>query len=211
MRKIILLITLLASCNFAQWNTGAIKLGFFNPSATDGGFIIGFEGGKHIDKFISWTWSLDWFHQNYVDKKLISELDQYYPGAIGELNALRATTNIHDFPVMVGLTARFPMTKRSQFYISGSLGAEMMLINYRNFQNPIDDDFKAAFDFDWRIGVGAAFAISPRSEFFGELTYHESNPSWTYESDGYSYPKTILERSYDMSGFMARLGIRFFY
>ena len=31
------------------------------------------------------------------------------------------------------------------------------------------------------VGVGAAFAISPRSEFFGEITYHESHPSWTYD------------------------------
>ena len=29
---------------FGQWKTGAVKLGFFNPSATDGGFIVGFEG-----------------------------------------------------------------------------------------------------------------------------------------------------------------------
>lgn len=211
MKKVIAIVFLFTTASFSQWNTGAVKLGFFNPSATDGGFIIGVEGGQHIDRFVSWTWSLDWFHQNYVDKKLVSELDQYYPGAIGEVNELRATTNIHDFPVMVGMTARFPMTKRSQFYLTGSLGAEMLLINYRNFQNPMEDDLKAAFDFDWRIGIGAAFAIGPRSEFFGEISYHESNPSWTYESDSYYYPKTVLERSYDMSGVMARVGIRFFY
>lgn len=211
MKKIIMIIVLLTTGIFAQWNTGAVKLGYFNPSATDGGFIIGFEGGKHIDKFLSWNWSLDWFHTNYVDKKLVYELDQYYPGTIGEVNELRATTNIHDFPVMVGLTTRFPMSNRSQFYLSGSIGAEMLLINYRNFQNPMDDAFDAAFDFNWQISVGAAYAIGPRSEFFGEVSYHESNPSWTYESDDYYYPAAVLERSYDMSGFMTRVGIRFFY
>jgi hypothetical protein len=211
MKKIIITVFLLTTGIFAQWNTGAIKLGYFNPSATDGGFIIGFEGGKHIDRFLSWNWSVDWFHTNYVDKKLVYEIDQYYPGTIGEVNELRATTNIHDFPVMVGLTTRFPMTKRSQFYLSGSVGAEMLLINYRNFQNPMDDAFDAAFDFNWQISLGASFAVGPRSEFFGEVSYHESNPSWTYEDDNYYYPAAVLERSYDMSGFMARVGIRFFY
>lgn len=211
MKKTLFFVFILASLSSAQWNTGAAKIGYFSPSATEGGFIIGYEGGKHADRFLSWTWSIDWFHKNYVDKKLINELDQYYPGAIGELNELRATTNIHDFPVMLGLVARFPMSNRAQFYVSGGVGAELMLINYRNFQDPLDDDFDAAFDFNWRIGIGAAVAISPRSELFGELTYHDSHPGWTYESDGFDYPKSVLERSYNMSGFMTRIGIRFFY
>lgn len=211
MKRLIILLIVCSFNIFGQWNTGAVKMGLFNPSATEGGFIIGFEGGKHVDKFLSWNWSIDWFHKNYIDKRLVSELDQFYPGATGEINELRATTNIHDFPLMVGVTARFPMSNRAQFYATGSIGGEMLLINYRNFQNPMQDDFESAFDFNWRIGVGAAYAISPRSEFFGEITYHESHPSWTYESNGYNYPTSVLERSYNMSGFMTRVGIRFFY
>lgn len=211
MKKILVLFTLVTINIFPQWNTGAVKLGYFNPSATEGGFIIGFEGGKHFDKYMSWTWSIDWFHQNYVDKKLVSQLNQFYPGTNGEINELRASTNIHDFPVMLGLSARFPISSRAQFYVAGSLGAEMLIINYRNFQNPTNDEFETAFDFNWRVGVGAAFAISPRSEFFGEITYHESHPSWTYDDQNYIYPNSVLERSYDMSGFMTRVGIRFFY
>jgi hypothetical protein len=211
MKRLILICTLLTINVFPQWNTGAVKLGYFNPSATEGGFIIGFEGGRHFDKYMSWTWSADWFHRNYVDKKLVSELNQFYPGTNGELNELRASTNIHDFPVMLGLSARFPISSRAQFYTTGAIGAEMLIINYRNFQNPTNDEFETAFDFNWRIGVGAAFAISPRSEFFGEITYHESHPSWTYDDEEFYYPNSVLERSYDMSGIMTRIGIRFFY
>ena len=177
MKRIIILVALLSTIAIAQWKTGAVKLGFFNPSATEGGFIVGFEGGYHIDKLLSWNWSLDWFHRDYVDKELISELNQFYPGAIGEVNQLRASTNIHDFPLMLGMTARFPISNRSQFYATGSMGAELLIINYRNFQNPMDDEFEAAFDFNWRVGVGASFAISPQSEIFGEIAYHESHPS----------------------------------
>lgn len=211
MKRVILLFVLFTTLTFGQWKTGAVKLGFFNPSATDGGFIVGFEGGYHIDKLINWQWSLDWFHKNYVDKELVRELNEFYPVTIGEVNQLRASTNIHDFPLMIGMTARFPISNRSQFYTSGSIGAELLIINYRNFQNPMDDDFEAAFDFNWRVSVGASFAISPRSELFGEISYHESHPSWTYEDEDYIYPNSVLERSYDMSGLMTRIGIRFFY
>lgn len=211
MKRFIILFLFVQAVSFGQWKTGAVKLGYFNPSATEGGFIIGFEGGYHIDKLLSWQWSLDWFHKNYVDKVLVSELNEFYPGAVGEINRLRATTNIHDFPLMVGMTARFPISNRSQFYVTGSIGAELLVINYRNFQNPMDDNFEAAFDFDWRAGIGASFALSPRSELFGEISYHESHPSWTYEDDEFYYPNSVLERSYDMSGLMTRIGIRFFY
>jgi len=211
MKRIFLISAFLSINVFPQWNTGAVKLGYFNPSSTDGGFIIGIEGGQHFDKYMSWTWSLDWFNRNYVDKKLVSELNQFYPGANGEINELRASTNIHDFPVMFGISARFPVSNRAQFYATGSLGAELLIINYRNFQNPMDDEFEAAFDFNWRFGVGAAFAISPHSEFFGEITYHESHPSWTYDDNRFNYPNGVLERSYNMSGFMTRVGVRFFY
>ena len=137
MKRVILLFVLFTTLTFGQWKTGAVKIGFFNPSATDGGFIVGFEGGYHIDKLINWQWSLDWFHKNYVDKELVSELNEFYPVAIGEVNQLRASTNIHDFPLMIGMTARFPISNRSQFYTSGSIGAELLIINYRNFQNPM--------------------------------------------------------------------------
>jgi hypothetical protein len=214
MKKNIILFTVIISCIniFPQWGTGAVKLGYFNPSATDGGFIIGYEGGRFVDKHLSWHWGIDWFHRDYIDRKLVSEFNEFFPGAGGELNELRASTNIHDFPLMVGLTARFPMNNRSEFYVTGSVGAEVLLINYRNFQNPDEDDFEAAFDFNWRAGMGAAFALGPRSEIFGEISYHQSNPSWQYEIDGpIGFNKRVLERSYDMSGFMTRVGFRFYY
>ena len=211
MKKILIFFLLVSVNSFSQWSTGAVKLGYFNPSATDGGFIIGFEGGRHFDKYMSWNWSIDWFHSNYIDKRLVSELNQFYPGTVGEINELRASTNIHDFPLMLGLTARFPLNNRAQFYATGSIGAEMLIINYRNFQNPSEDEFETAFDFNWRVGVGAAFAISPRSEFFGEISYHDSHPGWTYEDNQNYYPNSVLERSYNMSGFITRVGIRFFY
>ncbi len=213
MKKSFLILSfLITSIASAQWGTSSIKLGYFNPSATDGGFIIGFDAGKFIDRNFSWNVSFDWFHKNYVDKRLVTELDNYYTGTIGTLNELRATTNIHDFPVMLNVIAKFPVNPRTQFYLTGGIGAEVLLINYRNFLNPEEDEFEAAFDFNWRLGLGASIGVGARSEVFTEISYHNSNPGITYEVESTElYPARVFERSYDMSGLMARVGFRFYY
>lgn len=212
MKKLIMFFLMLTGISSAQWGTSSVKLGYFNPSATEGGFIIGFDAGQFVDRNFSWNVSLDWFHKNYIDKRLVAELDNYYTGTIGTINELRATTNIHDFPVMLNIIAKFPLTQRSQFYLTGGVGAEVLLISYRNFLYPEEDDFEAAFDFNWRVGFGASLAVGVRSEVFTEITYHNSNPGSTYEVESTEfYPARIFERSYDMSGVMARIGFRFYY
>lgn len=210
-KQIIIFVLLITGISFPQWGTSSIKLGYFNPSATDGGFIVGFDAGQFVDKNFSWNISFDWFHNNYVDKRLVAELNNQY-GTSGTINELRAKTNIHDFPVMMNVIVKFPVNPKAQIYITGGLGAEVLLINYRNFQNPEQDEFQAAFDFNWRLAFGASFALGPRSEVFTELTYHHSNPGWEYEVEEFGgYPTRYFERSYDMSGVMARIGFRFFY
>lgn len=210
-KLIIVFIFLSSSISFSQWGTSSIKLGYFNPSATDGGFIVGFDAGTFIDRNFSWSFSFDWFNKNYIDKQLVAELNNNY-GTTGTINELRAKTNIHDFPIMFNVIVKFPMNPRSQLYLTGGLGAEMLLISYRNFQNPEQDELEVAFDFNWRMGIGASFAMGPRSEIFTELTYHHSNPGWQYEAEEFeNYTTRYFERSYDMSGFMARVGFRFYY
>ncbi len=210
-KAIIIFSLLLTSVSFTQWGTSSVKLGFFNPSATDGGFIIGFDAGTFIDKNFSWNFSFDWFQKNYTDKRLVAELNNFY-GTSGTINELRAKTNIHDFPVMFNVIVKFPMNPRSQIYLTGGVGAEMLLINYRNFQYPDQDELEVAFDFNWRAGMGVAFALGARSEVFTELSYHHSNPGWEYEVDETGFgQQRIFERSYDMSGIMARVGFRFYY
>ncbi len=212
MKKITLTFVLLFSVNaFSQWNSASIKLGVFNPQAVDGGFIIGYEGNHFFDNRLSLGWSVDWFHKNYVDSKLVGDFNQYYGGVDGTINELRAKTNIHDFPFMLNMTANFPVARFTKFYLTGGIGAEVLLINYRNFQNPDQDEIKGAFDFNWQIGMGILYEIGRRSDVFGELAYHNSAPSWTYEvTDNFGYTRTF-ERSFDMSGIMFRVGFRFYY
>ncbi|NWF90720.1 MAG: hypothetical protein HXY50_14825 [Ignavibacteriaceae bacterium] len=210
MKKLLLIVTLVFSVNsLAQLNSASVKLGFFNPSAANGGFIIGYEGGKIIDERLLFGWSIDWFHSSYVDKELVNDFNEAF--GFGEINELRAKTNLHEFPILLNFRAEFPMTPISKFYATGGVGVEFLLINYRSFQNPEDDEFKAAFDFSWRIGVGLLHRIGSRSEVFGQLDFHSSEPSWEYEVEDIVRGKRIFERSFDMSGMMARVGIRFFF
>lgn len=212
MNKIIVLLILIsAPALFSQLNRASIKLGYFNPTAADGGFIIGYEGGKIIDERLTFGWSIDWYHSNYVDKKLVSEFNQVYPIGIGQVNELRAKTNLHEFPILLNFRGEFPIAPLTRFYATGGVGIEFLLINYRSFQNPENDEFKAAFDFSWRIGAGLLYRIGSRSEIFGQLDYHSSEPSWEYEVNDQNLGKRIFERSFDMSGVMFRVGLRFFY
>ncbi len=210
MKRLILLLGIIMSTNlFAQLNCTSIKLGFFDPAASTGGFIIGYEGGKIIDEHLIVGWSIDWFHANYVDKKLVSDLNSAY--GFGEINELRAKTNLHEFPILANFRAEFPVAPMTRVYGTGGVGLEFLLTSYRRFQNPDDDQLKAAFDFSWRIGVGVLYRIGSRSEIFGQIDYHSSEPSWEYEVNENTSSRRVFERSFDMSGVMTRVGLRFFY
>ncbi len=211
-KKVILIVLIFVSLAYAQSGSSAIKLGHFSPSASDGGFIIGYEGGIFVDRGVSLGWSFDWFHNTYTDKKLVSEYNNIYGIANYSINELRAKTTLHDFPLMGFVTARFPVSPLVDAYVNGGLGAEVLIIHYRNFENPDKGELKGAFDFNWRIGFGAAFRLGRRSEIFGEMDYHHSQPSWEYNvPDPNTGRDRIYERSFDMSGIMGRIGIRFYY
>lgn len=209
---VVLFVIIFSAVSFGQRGTGAIKLGHYIPSATEGGFIIGYEGGKFIDRNLNIGLSLDWFHKSFVDKNLIRDFEEIYGIGGGAINELRAKTTLNDFPLMLNLTAKFPMAPFVKFFVTGGLGGEVLFISYRNFQNPDDNEFKAAFDFNWQIGTGILYELGYRSEIFGELSYHSSAPGWEYEIyDPYLGRDRIYERSFDMSGVMFRVGVRFYY
>jgi opacity protein-like surface antigen len=211
MKKLTLIfVLLLCSYAYGQESAAAFKLGSFMPEAAGAGFIIGYEGGSYIDDNFNFGWSIDWFHKNYVDKTLAESFNEVY-GVSGDINELRATTNLHNFPLMISVTAKFPVAPRAKIYGTGGVGVEVLIINYRNIENPDDSELKGAFDFNWRIGLGAAYDIGARSEILLEMTYHNSQPSWTFEADVEGVGTRTFERVYDMSGVMIRAGFRFFY
>lgn len=207
-----LFLIFFTSTLIGQHRYSTIKLGSFSPSATESGFVIGYEGGKYIDRNFDIGWSVDWFHKNYVDQIIVSELNDYYGYFESSLNEVRAKTNLHSIPVLFNMKAKFPMAPRLSAYLTGGIGVEALLIFYRDYQYPDEDEFDGAFDFNWRLGLGMAFQLGRRSDIIAELTYHSSEPSWSYEIDDPSIGyKRKLERVFDMSGLMARVGFKFYY
>lgn len=211
MKKIALLFIIVSvTAVFGQSGSSSIKLGVFNP-APGTGFIVGYEGSKIIDDVFSIGWSADWYHTNYVDKKVVSDFNNWY-GTVGELNELRAKTNLHDLPLMATFTASFPMAPRYKGYVSGSLGGEILIVSYSNFQDPSQSDTKTTFGFNWRLAAGALYEFSRKSDIFLELGYHSASPGWEYEVDNPNgIGKKTYERIFDMSGLMLRAGVRFYY
>lgn len=208
-RKLLLLLTFLAYPLFAQHHTASFKLGSFSPHAAEAGFIIGYEGGKFIDENFQFGWSVDWYHINYVDKRLVDAFNDYYGIINSEINELRAKTNLHSIPLMVTVTGNIPITYRTKAFFTGGAGLEVLLIFYKNFQNTDENNFHGAFDFNWRVSGGLLYEVGRRSDIFGELSYHSSHPGWQYEVSDLSGRRTF-ERSFDMSGFMFRVGFRFY-
>jgi len=214
MKKSVILffLVIIPSITFAQFDVGAIKLGNFNPEATDNGFIIGYEGGWFIDENFLFGWSVDWFRVNYVDRRLVDEYNDFFGPINSELNELRAKTNLHSIPVMISINANQEVAPRTRAFLTGAVGAEVLLVFYRNYQNPEDDEFQGAFDFAWRLGGGISYEIGRRSDAFLELTYHASKPSWEYEvKDDLTGRTRVFERRFDMNGFLVRVGFRFFF
>jgi len=197
---------------FAQYSSSSIKFGYFNPSATEGGFIIGYKGAKYFDADFNIGWSVDWFHKSYIDQKLVTEFTNFYGIPNSSINELRAKTNLHDIPIMFNVSMERYLAPRIKGYITAAAGLEVLLIFYRNFQNPDENEIKSAFDFGWQIGSGVQFQIGRRSDLVFEISYHSSHPGWTYEvSDPTNNYRRILEREFDMSGILARVGFKFYY
>lgn len=208
--KILFIAVLCIAGSFAQFQATSVKLGFYNPQVTNGGFIIGYESSKFIDEHFDVGWSIDWYNKNYIDQKLVMEITENF-GGLGTENELRAKTNLHDFPILFNMNASIPIDNKITAYIKGSVGFETLIIFYRNFEKPNDDELKAALDFSYRIGAGIRHELGRRSELLAELAYHSSEPSWDYEvTDNVSGKKRTFIRSFDMSGFLFRIGVRFY-
>lgn len=210
MKTLFLFLAMIPTFILAQYNTAAINFGHFNPSATDGGFIIGYKGEKFMDRNLSIGWSASWFHKEYVDQVLLNEVKSYYGIVDGSITENRATTNLHSVPLMFSLTSYFPVLPIVSAYVTGSAGVEGLMIVYKNLQNENDNEFKTAWDFAWEIGTGLSYKLGNRSDFYGEVSYHNSNPSWTYkvqdQIDGHT---KSLEQSFNMSGVAFKFGFKF--
>jgi hypothetical protein len=64
---------------------------------------------------------------------------------------------------MFNMKVKFPVAPRIATYVTGGIGAEALLIFYNDYRNPSEDEFDGAFDFNWRLGIGAALSKNQRS------------------------------------------------
>ncbi len=205
-------LLILSSLLYSQNKIGAVKFGLYYPSASESGFIIGYEGGWFIDNNFLVGWSVDWFHKNYTDSKLVKEYNDFYGTIYSSLNELRAKTNLHSFPLMTMINGNWYISYKTKAFVTAAAGLNPIFIFYRNYENPDNDEFQAAIDFAWRIGAGIIYEIGEHSDSFLELTYHNSNPSWEFEvKDAVTGKRKVLERKLEMTGIILRLGFRFYF
>ena len=210
---LLLALFCITTVTIGQYNSGAIKFGIQNPQATDAGFVLGYQWERSIDKNFDIGWEVDWFHKTYTDENLVSELNDFNGDVYGTTNELLAKTTLYDFPAHFTMEANFPIPE-SKVRVFGSvgLGLDFLFISYKNYSNPDDANTKAAVDFSWRLGAGVIYPLGTNSELLFEMNYHSSAPSWQYQVHDDKTGRTrTFERSYDMSGIMGRVGVRFYY
>ncbi|MDA3884401.1 MAG: outer membrane beta-barrel protein [Candidatus Delongbacteria bacterium] len=209
MKKLTMMIVLLAIMSmYAQGKIGAIKAGMFFPGACDGGFDLGIEYGMHIDTNLDVSLEMGWFKKDFEDNEARDDYQAQIPGLTDNEYEKLSETTIYDFPIMVMVTAKFPINFNYKWFASGGLGAEMLYASYTTYDD--NDKSELAFDFNWRLGGGMIYNLGERSEVLAELTYHNSKPSYEYEENISGTDRTFT-REYDMSGVMGRVGVRFFF
>ncbi|PID28420.1 MAG: hypothetical protein CR982_04405 [Candidatus Cloacimonadota bacterium] len=208
MKKIIIFALLLISSFstlFAD-DYAALKLGFHFPDATDSGFIIGGEFGKQIDESLDVGVSFDWFQKEFSEYKKVMEENN--AGVSSEVKKKLSETTLYTFPFMAIFSGRFEIMNRLDINMIGALGMEMLMADYdisseyAQINPDLEDTTEWAFAFAWRVGVGASYRLGSRSDICAEIDYHSSKPSVDLDDD--------LEREYNMSGIMGRIGIRFY-
>jgi opacity protein-like surface antigen len=208
MKKILFVAIVIAMVSvYGQRRMGAIKAGMFFPQASEGGFDLGLEYGMKIDTNLDVALSLDWFKKEFRDKDYIGDVEQYDGTIVGTQYKDLGKITIYDFPLMVTVTAKFPLGRQLKWFALGGLGAEMLYASIDTYDSNDGSEVKTkeestlAFDFNWRLGGGVMYNLGQRSEVFGELAYHYSKPS--FEDDN------GITTEYDMSGIMSRVGVRF--
>jgi len=91
---------------FAQYGSSTIRFIYFNPSATDGGFIFGYQGAKYFYADFNIGWRLDWFHKSYIDQKLVAEFTNFYGIPNSSINELHAKTHYFDIPAIFNICGK---------------------------------------------------------------------------------------------------------
>lgn len=205
MKKILFVVIIIAMASvYGQNKMAAIKAGMFFPQACDGGFDLGLEYGMKIDTNLDVGMSLDWFKKEFEYKEYIDAVEDVNGELVGDQYKNLGDVTIYDFPLMIAITAKFPLGRQLKWFAMGGLGAEMLyasLSAYDKKADEINEETVLAFDFNWRLGGGIMYNLGQRSEVFGELAYHYSVPSIEDDSG--------ITTEYDMSGIMSRIGVRF--
>ena len=199
--SVLVLVIALGGSAFAQKLT-YIKVGSFNPEATDGGLIIGLGTSKEYDDKVELGVTLDFFTKERVD-----EYDSSYVDPNTGLPLTQKVTlfdsDILMIPLMANLKVRFPIEFPIIPYASGSIGYIML---WNKFNDYLEDDSGTKYygGLGWRIAGGGMYPLGAQSAIIAEIFYNGGTPSRSEDSEG----NLPIRTEVDMSGLGFSFGIR---
>ncbi len=199
-----LMLILFISFGFGKAPYTEFKVGYFDPEASDAGYLFGLNMGRMIDESLSWSFEFNYFQRTYKRVTTIDEL-RLPSGSAVEEKALELEYTTRIIPVLLKLNWEHPLGYQSPFYLraSGGLGWQMVWDKENNF---VTGEHQTRFfhGFGWQAAAGVGIGISSSANFFVDLFYNSSTAKRNQETNSVGLPTW---EEMNISGFGIKIGV----
>ncbi|MCI0495025.1 hypothetical protein L0Z72_08445 [candidate division KSB1 bacterium] len=185
----------------AQWypTTGitTLKAGYFDPSASQAGFIFGGGYAWKVDESVDVGIAVDYFRKTHSEDSVQVLADEKLIITNAEL-----TTNI--IPIYGLINVKFPAGFKMDYFLSGGIGYEMLFRTEQTYGPDASKKSRFYDGFKWILAAGINYRIGSRSSFIVEAFYDGTKVS----RDKKGETSGLARYEVDLSGFGIRAGIR---
>ena len=184
-----------------RYGMTSIKLGYFGPKDSKGGFIIGGMIGSAVDEAVDVGVGVDLFRGG--NKKEVVTGSEKVAGIEEEASYLDSESSVTLVPVTAEINVKIPATYDLFYTVGGGVGYEFLWTGEREFDSlGKSTESKSRFyhGFHWRINGGILYRLGSRSSLILEAFYDGAE---------LSREKNNIKYTVNPSGFGIRTGVRF--
>ncbi|RMH73333.1 MAG: hypothetical protein D6675_02835 [Gemmatimonadetes bacterium] len=201
------LLLFLPSLSFAvsAYNSSFdFRVGYFNPTDTKSGWILGAQYGRAVDQRVNFGFSVDFYQQEY--KKRVKIAGSHPSGIDSHWSSIQTEFHTLLVPFMFNLSINLPV---SQFLVNPYLNLGIGYQWLRNKEQDHENNSSRTRNyggFGWSLAGGLLYPLGSRSDLIGELFWNDATVS---RSAGRKEGLPI-EEEIGVSGLGVRLGIRIY-
>ncbi|MCU0642797.1 MAG: hypothetical protein MUC94_00850 [bacterium] len=174
-----------------------LKAGYFDPSASNAGFIFGGSYAWKVDESVDVGIAADYFRKTHSEDSVQVLADEKLIITNAEL-----TTNI--IPIYGLINIKFPAGYTMDYFVSGGIGYEMLFRTEQTYGPDASKKSRFYDGFKWILSAGIHYRIGSRSAFIAEAFYDGTKVS----RDKKGETSGLARYEVNLSGFGIRAGIR---